>query len=157
MKQLFLALCLIVGLAGTASADVKSGIRAYLRGDYETAMAELKPLAEKNDVDAQYHLGEMYLRGRGVGRDFEAAARWYTKAAEGGHPRAQETLGGLHAVGLGVPQDIGAAYFWLITAAIWDRGEIRKKALQSLGEVARLLDVREKSAIAKEAAKHWRR
>ncbi len=157
MRHLLLALCLVAGLAGTASADVKRGVNAYQRGDYVTAMRELKPLAERDDVDAQYHLGEMYLRGRGVGRDFTVAAAWYTKAAEGGHPRAQETLGGLHAVGLGVPQDIGTAYFWLITAAIWDQDEIRRKAMQSLGEVARLLDQQEKRAIAKQAIQQWRK
>ena len=157
MRHLLLALCLVAGLAGTTSADVKGGVKAYQRGDYETAMRELKPLAERDDVDAQYHLGEMYLRGRGVGQDFAAAAAWYTKAAEAGHPRAQETLGGLHAVGLGVPQDIGTAYFWLITAAIWDQGEIRRQAMQSLGEVARRLDQKEKSAIAKQATQQWRK
>ncbi len=59
MRHLLLALCLVAGLAGTASADVKGGVKAYQRGDYETAMRELKPLAERNDVDALYHLGEM--------------------------------------------------------------------------------------------------
>ncbi len=157
MRHLLLALCLVAGLAGTASADVKSGVKAYQRGDYVTAMRELKPLAEQDDIDAQYHLGEMYLRGRGVGRDFAVAAAWYTKAAEGGHPRAQETLGGLHAVGLGVPQDIGTAYFWMITAAIWDQGKIRKEAVKSLGDVAQQLDNKEKSAIATQATKHWRK
>ncbi len=157
MRHLLLALCLVAGLAGTASADVKSGVNAYKRGDYVTAMRELKPLAERDDIDAQYHLGEMYLHGRGVGRDFAAAAAWFTKAAEAGHPRAQESIGGLHAVGLGVPQDIGTAYFWMITAAIWDQGKIRQKAMQSLGEVARLLDNKEKKAVASQAAQQWRK
>lgn len=157
MMRLLLVLFLAAGLVGTASADVVGGIKAYQRGDYATALRELKPLAEQDDVDAQFHLGEMYLRGRGVDQDFEAAAAWYTKAAQGGHPRAQETLGGLHAIGLGVPQDLAAAYFWLITAAIWDRDEIRQKALQSLGEVARLLDQKEKSEIARQATKQWRK
>ncbi len=157
MRHLLLALCLVAGLAATASADVKGGVKAYQRGDYETAMRELKPLAERDDVDAQYHLGEMYLHGHGVGRNFVTAAAWYAKAAEAGHPRAQETLGGLHAVGLGVPQDIGTAYFWLITAAIWDPDEIRRKAMQSLGEVARLLDQKEKQAVADQAAREWRK
>ncbi len=157
MRYLLLALCLVAGLAGTASADVKSGVKAYLRGDYATAMRELKPLAEQDNVDAQSHRGEMYLHGHGVGRNFLPAAGWYTKAAEGGHPRAQETLGGLYAVGLGVRQDIGTAYFWMITAAIWDQGKIRKKALKSLGEVARQLGSKEKKAVASQAAQQWRK
>ncbi len=157
MRHLLLALCLVAGLDGTASADVKSGVNAYKRGDYVTAMRELKPLAERDDVDAQYHLGEMYLRGRGVGQDFAAAAAWYTKAAEAGHPRAQASLGGLYAVGLGVYQDMGTAYFWMITAAIWDQGKIRKKALKSLGDVAQQLGSKEKKAVASQAAQQWRK
>ena len=129
----------------------------YLRGDYATAMRELQPLAERDNVDAQYYLGEMYLHGHGVGRNFVTAAAWYTKAAKGGHPPAQAALGGLYAVGLGVYPDMGTAYFWMITAAIWDQGKIRKKALKSLGEVAQQLDNKEKKAIANQAVRQWRK
>ncbi len=157
MRHLLLALCLVAGLAGTASADVKSGVKAFQRGDYATAMRELKPLAEQDNVDAQYYLGEMYLHGHGVGRNFVTAAGWYTKAAEAGHARAQASLGGLYAVGLGVYQDMGTAYFWMITAAIWDQGKIRKQALKSLGDVAKQLDNKEKKAVAGQAARQWRK
>ncbi len=157
MRYLLLALCLVAGLAGTASADVKNGINAYQRGDYATAMRELKPLAEQDDVDAQYHLGEMYLHGHGVGRNFVVAAAWYAKAAEGGHPRAQASLGGLYALGLGVYQDFGTAFFWMITAAIWDQDKVRQQAVKSLGDVAQQLDDKEKKAVAGQAVREWRK
>ncbi len=155
MRHIWLVLCLIAGLAGTALADAKTGVNAYQRGDYATALRELKPLAEQDDADAQYHLGEMYLHGRGVGRNFVVAAAWYTKAAEAGHPLAQASLGGLDAVGLGVYQDIGTAYFWMITSAIWDQDKIRKEAVKSLGDVAQQLDEKEKRAVAGQAAGQW--
>ncbi len=40
---------------------------------YATALREWRPLAEEGDLDAQFYLGEMYLRGKGVDRDFKKA------------------------------------------------------------------------------------
>ena len=74
---------------------------------YATALREWRPLADEGDLDAQFYLGEMHLRGKGGDRDFKKASEWVAKAAQAGHPRAQGVLGGLYAVGLGVPQDFG--------------------------------------------------
>jgi TPR repeat protein len=52
-----------------------------------------KAKAEKGDVDAQYKLGNYYLEGIGVARDFPKAVSWYRKAAELGDARAQYSLG----------------------------------------------------------------
>ncbi len=95
---------------------------------YAAALREWRPLAEEGDLDAQLYLGEIYLRGKGVDRDFKKALEWLAKAAQAGHPEAQGVLGGLYAVGLGVPQDFGVAYFWMIVAAIWSEAEIRQQA-----------------------------
>ena len=40
MRHILLALCLVAGLAGTASADVKSGVKAYLPGHSPKTLAE---------------------------------------------------------------------------------------------------------------------
>jgi hypothetical protein len=45
----------------------------------------------------------------------------------------------------------------MITAAIWDQDKIRKKALKSLGDVARQLDNKEKKAVANQAVRQWRK
>jgi hypothetical protein len=156
MKRLFLSALLAVLLAGAAKADFDDGLAAYEEGDYAAALREWRPLAEAGDLDAQFYLGEMHLRGKGVERDFKKAAEWLDKAAQAGHPRSQGTLGGLYAAGLGVPQDFGMAYFWMIVAAIWDEGEIRKQAMHSLGEVAKQLSDEQKKTIAKQAAGQWR-
>ncbi len=57
---------------------------AYQRGDYATALREWRPLAEQGNTEAQYGLGVMYDKGRGVPRDHAEALQWYRKAAEQG-------------------------------------------------------------------------
>ncbi len=44
------------------------GCDAYERGDYDTALKEFRPLAEQGHTEAQWSLGVMYERGRGVER-----------------------------------------------------------------------------------------
>ena len=53
---------------------------------------ELKVLAEQGADKAKYHLGECYLKGNGVEKDFVKAKGWFTQAAEQGHKEAQITL-----------------------------------------------------------------
>ncbi len=157
MQRLFLSALLAVLFAGAARADLDAGLDAYEAGDYAAALAEFRPLADDGDPDAQFYLGEMHLEGKGVARDFETAAHWLGKAAQAGHPPAQGVLGGLYAVGLGVPRDFGTAYFWMIVAAIWSEAEIRREAMNSLGEVAEQLSAEEKKAVARQAVRQWRR
>ena len=65
------------------------------------ALENLQPEADAGDPVAQYYLGEMHLRGRGVDQNFEQAAAWYEKAAIGGHADAQSAIGSLEMLGLG--------------------------------------------------------
>ena len=44
-----------------------------------------------------YHLGEMYLDGKGVEKDIKKAKKWIQKAAEQGHAEAKDTLNGLNS------------------------------------------------------------
>ena len=46
------------------------------------------------NADAQYHLGRMYLLGRGVAPDGRCALEWYRMAAAQGHPDARHVLAG---------------------------------------------------------------
>jgi TPR repeat protein len=62
-------------------------------------------------------MGLIYESGRGVGRDFEQAARWYLLAAEAGHPGAQFNLGHLYRLGTGVEPDMIQAVRWWRAAA----------------------------------------
>lgn len=107
----------IVCLATPARADFQAGNDAYNRKDYETALREWKPLAEQGNADAQYTLGAMYDKGKGVPQDYVQARQWYEQAAAQGHAKAQVNLGLLYDKGQGVPQDYGQARHWWEKAA----------------------------------------
>lgn len=49
-------------------------------------------MAAKGDADAQYNLGLIYEKGKGVPENDAVAVSWYRKAAEQGHVEAQKNL-----------------------------------------------------------------
>ena len=59
------------------SADFQATLDALNRGDYTTALKELRPLAEQGYASAQYNLGVMYYHGEGLAQDYEQAVYWY--------------------------------------------------------------------------------
>ena len=115
MKRLCAVLVMLV--AWPAWADTQDAEEAYNRGDYATAVKELRPLAEQGNAWAQNNLGFMYRDGTGVAQDYAEAVRWYRLAAEQGHTSAQFNLGNLYADGYGVPQDYVQAHMWWNLAA----------------------------------------
>lgn len=115
-----LAGAVIFCVAPTAWAGVEEGWRAYLRGDHTAAVAELRPLAEAGDAQAQYYMGALSEHGAGVPADYRAAAAWYEKAAGQGLAAAQFNLGLFyyHGAGAGaVAQDVDRAAKLLLPAA----------------------------------------
>ncbi len=71
-------------------SSYQKGMDAYDRGDYDTALKEFRPLAEQGHTEAQWSLGVMYERGRGVPKDYVQAYRWYTLAASQGDDLAEK-------------------------------------------------------------------
>jgi uncharacterized protein len=72
---LFLSLFLCIAVVSPAlSADYKKGLVAAQKGDFETALQEWRPLAEKGDIRSQFNLGLMYETGRGVLKDYKVEA-----------------------------------------------------------------------------------
>ena len=119
-RSLWGALALVLALALPApvlAADFQDGWKAYARGDYAAAMKEWRPLAEQGDADAQYYLGRMYDRRKGVPQDYTEAARWYRLAAKQGDAAAQFSLGVMYEKGSGIPQDYTEAAKWYRLAA----------------------------------------
>ena len=114
-----LALVLLMGgLAVPAGAESKEAYDlAVERGDYATAMRELRPLAEQGLAAAQFNLGLLYANGQGVPKDDAQARQWYEKAAAQGHADAQVNLGILLVYGRGVTQDYKIAAYWLRLSA----------------------------------------
>lgn len=80
-------------LAPPAMADVKDGVDAWQRGDYQAAVAAWRPEALAGDADAQFNLGQAYKLGRGVPTDLAQAESWYRRAAKQGHLQAEDNLG----------------------------------------------------------------
>ena len=107
----------IVCLAVPAWADSQAGVDAYTHGDYATALREWQPIAEQGDAAAQYNLGVLYEKGRGVPQDYTQARQWWEKAAVQGHAKAQFNLGVLYDSGQGVSQDHAIARHWYEKAA----------------------------------------
>jgi len=107
----------VLTMAPAVGADLASGMLAFDQGDYDSALAEWRPLADAGDPTAQSLLGMMYRGGEGVGRDAVAAAAWYRRAAMQGHPYAQYNLGDMYRTGEGVAADLAQAYVWFALAA----------------------------------------
>ncbi len=99
------------------AALAATGIAAYKRGDYATALEQLKPLAQLGNAEAQVYLGEMYYYGYGIAQNDNQAVYWYRKAAEQGHANGQYNLGWMYRKGRGVAQNDSQAVYWYRKAA----------------------------------------
>ncbi|TAJ28039.1 MAG: hypothetical protein EPO64_04980, partial [Nitrospirae bacterium] len=60
--------------AVTVSCEDMRADRAYVHGDYEAAVKELRDLAEHGEARAQYDLGLLYDTGQGVAHAPDARA-----------------------------------------------------------------------------------
>ena len=58
-----------------------------------TAIKYVICAAEQGHANAQFYLGDVYDKGKGVPINDKEAAKWYTLAAEQGHMEAQFCLG----------------------------------------------------------------
>ncbi len=116
--RLSIVVGLVLALVPPVWSDSQAGKEAYRRGDFETAVKELRPLGGKGDALAQFNLGAMYERGQGVPQDYFQAVRWYRRAAEQGHASAQFNLGLMYNRGQGVMPNVIQAYKWVLLAAV---------------------------------------
>jgi TPR repeat protein len=117
VSSLLLAAVLGLGFTQPTRADFEAGVVAYYQGDYMAAFLKFKRSGEQGNINAQYNIGFMYLRGQGVSQDDQEAAKWFRKAAEQGQLDAQTFLGALYADGQDVPQYYHAAAQWFCKAA----------------------------------------
>ena len=85
-------LAIVLSIGSPAWAGYKAGLRAYRAKDYATALHEFRPAADRGHARAQYRLGQMYERGRGVSVDTQTALKWYGLAAQKGHAKAMRSL-----------------------------------------------------------------
>ena len=74
-------------------------------------------LAREGNVEAQFRIGIMHDKGRGVPENDAKAIEWFRKAAERGHLEGQINLGVMYARGQGVQRDNVMALFWFTLAS----------------------------------------
>lgn len=151
----FAAIVLVMlAFAGPARAGASDAFAAYARGDYVTAAARLRPLAEAGDARAQGMLGFLYEQGHGVPQNFGLAAMWYSCGADGGDPTAQYLLGLLYDKGRGVPEDVVLAQKWLILAAMRTNRRDRDLYIRVRDAVATKMSIAQVT-LAQQLATQW--
>ena len=113
LQSLVLAITLyIVSVSVATAQDFDKGLDAYSAGDYQTALREWRPLADRGESDVQFNMGVMYYSGRGVPQDYAEAEKWWRLAAEQGNADAQNNLGAMYQLGAGVLQSNVMAHMW---------------------------------------------
>ena len=93
-----------------SGADLQSGVNAFDRGDYTSALKELKPFSRKGDSLAQVMLGLMYYQAKGVTQDYHEALRLFLLAADQGEGMAQLSIGFMYSGGQGVDRNFAQSY-----------------------------------------------
>jgi TPR repeat protein len=116
-RSALLSVVFIAALGSVSFAGLKEGIDAYQERRYGEALKEFRPLADENDPEAQFYLGVMYAKGRGVPQDYQESVHWYQHAAEQGFPKAMSNLAAMYSKGKGVPKDYAQAIRWYQRAA----------------------------------------
>jgi uncharacterized protein len=137
MRRFFLAMLLVLTcLAGAspqsvvAADSLEEAEFAYERGEYTKAARLFSPLAEQGAASAQFHLGLMHEKGRGVRQDYRAALAWFLKAAAQGYAGPQNNLALIYERGRGVRKDLVRALMWYHIAGALLPGDEGKAALK---------------------------
>jgi TPR repeat protein len=93
------------------------GIPGTLKADANVAREMFRYAASYfGDPEAQYHLGRLYLLGKGAPKDAVTAARWLGLSAKKGDHRAQALLGSMLFKGEQISRQAALGLFWLIVA-----------------------------------------
>ena len=105
---------------------------------------------------AQFNLGIMYSKGRGVPQDYAEAVKWSRKAADQGHAGAQFNLGVMYHNGWGVPQDYVEAHMWYnLAASRFPAGEARDRFAKARDDLAARMTPAQ-IAEAQRLAREWK-
>lgn len=92
-KLLILIALVLIMTAGPAWAGkFEDGLALYSDGKFKQAAEVWTPVAKKGDASAQYYLGQMYYKGKGVTKDLTQAYAWLSLAARNGMDLAVELM-----------------------------------------------------------------
>lgn len=117
MLKHFLLFFIFVTFSTIQAAELEDGFQAFTTGDYEQALRLWLPLAEKDNADAQYNLGILYMKGLGVEENLKTAFIWYKRAAANGHTDAMFNLGTMYNKGKVISRSPKDANKWWLKAA----------------------------------------
>jgi len=135
MRRIVLSLPILAAALGFAPlgalADYDEGLRAYRIRDYTVALREFKVAGERGHAEAQYYLGNMYVRGMGVNQNDKEAMRWFSAAADQGNAASQFNVGLMLMEGRGQRKDLERAYYWFILAANGNAPDIASLAAKN--------------------------
>ena len=62
-----------VPVGGAMGADYQTGLDAYKKRDYATALRDWEPLAQQGNARVQYNLGNMFHFGQGIPQNHKTA------------------------------------------------------------------------------------
>jgi tetratricopeptide (TPR) repeat protein len=105
--------------------------------DLTKAMSLYKQAAATGkSIDAEYAVGRMILRGRGVPRDPVEGIKWLRKAADHGQVAAQYMMGAAYEAGWGVSPDLAEAYYWYRRSQAGDAVELADQDMSFQPQIA---------------------
>ena len=99
------------------AGPLEDGHDAFDNQQYSRAYEIWLPLAEKDNAEAQYNIGLLYMKGNGVKKSERTALYWFTRAGEQGMADAQYNAGVMFYEGKGVHPDRSSAMEWWQLAA----------------------------------------
>jgi len=99
-----------------------------VKQDFELAFLYMREAAGKGHTAATYEVGNRFLQGIGMEKNYHNAFQWLTVAAQSPHyhPAAMNYLGVMYEQGLGVEKDPDKAQQWFEKAAIKGYGKAQE-------------------------------
>lgn len=100
------------------TTPLQDGFDAFQAGRYEIAMQHWLPLAQsielnKDNADAMYNVGLLYMKGQGVKQDYKLTKKWFRRAAFYGSIDAAYNLGAMFmSQKFGFPSKKEALHWW---------------------------------------------
>ncbi|MGF1722286.1 J domain-containing protein [Vibrio kyushuensis] len=84
---------------------------------FSNTISDLTPLAEQNNVSAQFDLANTYANSSAE-EDLNQAFYWYQQAANQNHIQSQFSLATHYLKGIGTEPDLNQALYWLTKLAV---------------------------------------
>ncbi|WP_144391677.1 SEL1-like repeat protein [Pleionea sediminis] len=117
LKFLFLILFVSVVLLGCHSPNDHSSLsqckKHFKAQSYKVALEKCRIGAESGNLDSQWLLANLYIKGLAGEKQPEKAYEWLEEAASNGHTGAQRELGKAYLFGKHIARDGDSAVKWL--------------------------------------------